>query len=150
MKRCDLSPPVRAPVRSRSGRRHLISAPSFQQPYSFRQLALGSISESPVRIIFVRHTLERGPLTVMLLHLFGAGTGMGQMKHDAGPFASATVRDQLGHSALVNADAMTHERLVVTSGALPQALAGKRKLPSAQRMIWNLSPVAQRIGQADV
>src|SRR5258708_36034237 len=141
MNRYDLSPVMRAPVRSRSGRRHLIPTPSFQQPYSFRHFALFSISESPVGIIFVRHTLERGPFTVMLLHTFGAGTGMGQMKDDAGSFACATVGDHLGHSALVDADTMTHERLVVTTGALPQAFAGKSKLAGTQRMIRNLSPV---------
>src|SRR2546430_8830530 len=115
MKRDGPSPRARAPVRSRSGRRHLTPTPSFQQPYSFRQFALCSIGESPVGIIFVRHSFKRGPFTVMLLHTFGAGTGMGQMKDDAGSFAFATVRDHLGHSSFVDADAMAHERLVVTT-----------------------------------
>src|SRR5205807_1975715 len=130
-----LSPVMRAPVRSRSDPPPLTPTPSFQQPYSFRQFALFSISESPVGIIFVRHTLERGPFTVMLLHTFGAGTGMGQMKDDAGSFTSAAVSDHLGHSALVDADAMTHERLVVTTGELPEAFAGKSKLAGTQGMI---------------
>src|SRR5258708_37840580 len=99
MNRYDLSPVMRAPVRSRSGRRHLIPTPSFQQPYSFRHFPLLSISESPVGIIFARHAVERGPFTVMLLHTFAAGTGMGQMKDAPGSFTAAPVRDQPGHSS---------------------------------------------------
>src|SRR5450432_433898 len=116
---------MRATVLSQSDPRLPVIAPSFQQPYSFRQFCLCSIGESPAGIVFVGHTFKRGPLAVMLLHTLSAGAWVGQMEHNACPFNLAAVRDHLRYATLIHADAMAHQRFIVASGAFPQALAGQ-------------------------